>query len=99
MFSVDGASAAADEALARVLSGGGDGTLAVVSWDDEGDLHDKLVEILASDPDWRLTPGDADALKRSLGADGTYNGRASFTFGRGGSGAERWQILSAVHSP
>jgi hypothetical protein len=97
-FSVDGGSPAADEVLARVLRGEGDGTLEIVSWEDEDDLHEKLVAFFADDPELLISVGDPDALKRSLGADGTYNGRASFTFGEAGSGAERWQILSPVRS-
>jgi hypothetical protein len=97
-FSVDGSSPAADEAYARLLRGEGDGTLVIESWTDEDDLHQKLVQILASDLDLGLTKGDADALKRSLGATGTFNGRPSFERGRGGLGAENWQILSPVRS-
>lgn len=97
-FSVDGSSPAADEVFARVLAGRGDGTIAISSWDDEEDLHRKLVAFLAQDPELGLTPGDSDALKRSLGASGTYNGRAAFDFGAGGEGAERWQILTPVRS-
>lgn len=97
-FALDGSSPAADEALARVLSGKGDGTLTVINWLDEDDLHRKLVEFLADDPELQITQGDADALKRSLGALGTYNGHASFEFGSGGAGAERWQVLSPVRS-
>src|SRR5205823_322774 len=91
-FSVDGSPPAADEAYARVLSGHGDGTLSIVAWEDEDDLHLKVVDVLANDPDLALAPGDSDALKRSLGASGTYKDRASFVFGEGGQGAERWQI-------
>jgi len=97
-FSVDGSPPAADEAYARVLTGQGDGTLSIVSWDEEDDLHRKMVEVLAEDPDLGLTPGDSDTLKRSLGASATYKGRPSFEFGAGGKGAERWQILSPVRS-
>jgi hypothetical protein len=97
-FSIDGTHAAADEAMARVLSGHGDGTVAVIPWDTEEDLHRSVVEHLANDADLQLTPGDADALKRSLGASGTYNGRPAFIFGEGGVGAERWQLLTPVRS-
>lgn len=97
-FALDGAAPAADEAFARVLSGAGDGTLEIISWEDEDDLHRKVVEFLASDPELQITPGQADALKRSLGALGTYNGRPSFEFGSGAAGAERWQILTPVRS-
>lgn len=97
-FSVDGASPAADEAMARVLAGDGDGTLVVIPWEDEDDLHAKVIDFLAQDPALELSVGDPDALKRSLGATGSYNGRASFEFGAGGAGAERWQILTPVRS-
>jgi ATP-dependent exoDNAse (exonuclease V) alpha subunit len=98
LFSIDGAPAGSDEAFARVLDSKGDGTITVVSWTDEDDLYEKIVRFLADDPELRLTPGDADALKRSLGAAGTYNGRASFEFGAGSEGAENWQILTPVRS-
>jgi hypothetical protein len=84
-----------------VLEGRGDGTLVVVPWDTEDDLHRKIVDVLANDPELELTPGDADALKRSFGAIGSYGGRPSFTVdtgGEGGAGAERWQLLSPVRS-
>ena len=97
-FSVDGSPPAADEAYARVVNGKGDGTLLIVSWDDEDDLHRKVIDVLCSDPELGLTPGDSDLLKRSLGASETYNDRASFVFGAGGVGAEHWQILSPVRS-
>jgi AAA domain/UvrD-like helicase C-terminal domain len=97
-FSVDGGSPAADEVMGRVLADRGDGTLRIVSWEDEDDLHAKLVEFLANDPELSIRVGDADALRRSLGATGTYNGRPSFVFGSGGAGAERWQILTPVRS-
>ncbi len=97
-FSVDGSPPAADEAFARVVTGEGDGTLSIVSWDDEDDLHRKIIDTLTSDPDLGLIRGDADTLKRSLGASATYKDRASFVFGSGGVGAEHWQILSPVRS-
>jgi hypothetical protein len=97
-FSTDQTPAGADQALARVVAGEGDGTLSVVSWSDEEDLHTKIVEVLCSDPALGLSARDANALKRSLGATGEYNGRASFDFGKGGIGAERWQMLSPVRS-
>lgn len=97
-FSVDGPSPAADEAFARVVSGEGDGTLTIVGWTDEDDLHAKLVEFLANDSELALAPNNSDALKRSLGASGIYKDRASFNFGSAGAGAERWQILSPVRS-
>lgn len=92
-FAVDGAHPTSDEALARVLVGAGDGTIRVESWKDEAELHRQVVRHLEQ---MGIPTGDADALKRSLGADGEYNGRASFNFGSGGKGAERWQLLSPV---
>jgi hypothetical protein len=97
-FSSGPTPAGADQALARVVAGQGDGTLSVVSWTDEDDLHRKIVDALCADPELQLSPRDADALKRSLGATGQYKGRPSFDFGDGGAGAERWQILSPVRS-
>ena len=95
-FSSDKTPAWADQALARVVAGDGDGTLSVVSWTDEDDLHAKLIEFMRNDSDLGLAELDSDSLKRSLGADGEHSGRPSFEFGKGGSGAERWQILSPV---
>ena len=97
-FSSDRTPAGADQALARVVAGEGDGTLSVTSWSDEDDLHDKIVEALCGDPELGLSAKDADSLKRSLGATGDYDGRPSFEFGKGGLGAEQWQILSPVRS-
>ena len=97
-FSSGPAPAGADQALARVVAGGGDGTLSVISWSDEDDLHGKIVQALCVDSDLGLSARDADCLKRSLGATSQHNGRPSFTFGAGGAGAERWQILSPVRS-
>ena len=97
-FSSGLAPAGADQALARVVEGGGDGTVSVMSWADEDDLHSKIAQVLCADPDLGLSAGDADSLKRSLGATSQYKSHASFTFGTGGDGAERWQILSPVRS-
>jgi hypothetical protein len=98
LFALDGNHATADEAMARVLAGQGDGTLTVVPWISEEDLHRSVVRYLAEDSGLHLTPGDANALKRSLGASGIYSGRASFVFGKGGAGAELWQLLTPVRS-
>jgi len=96
LFSVDGAPAAADEVLARVLRGDGDGTIDVVPWTHEEDLFEKvrtfLVERLG------IESGSGDALRASLGATSEHNGRLYFTFGEGGAGAEHWQLLSPVRA-
>jgi len=97
-FATDATPAGADQALARVIAGKGDGTIAVHTWRDEDDLHQMIVDVLCRDSDLGLSERDSDALKRSLGASAEYNGRPSFVFGDGGSGAERWQILSPVRS-
>lgn len=97
-FSSGPAPAGADQALARVVAGGGDGTLSVISWSDEDDLHAKIVQTLCSDPGLGLSAGDADTLKRSLGATSQYKGRVSFPPDAGGKGTENWQILSPVRS-
>jgi hypothetical protein len=93
---VDGSAPAADEALGRVLTGRGDGTIEVFTWTDEDNLHAQVTDYLVRAFD--LPRGDADALRASLGAMGEYNGRPSFEFGRGGLGAENWQLLSPVRS-
>jgi len=96
LFSIEDSSPAADEALSRVLAGRGDGTLEIISWQDETDLHEKIVSYLQERLE--LPPGDSDALRRSLGAKRIYKGRAVFHFGEGGAGAEDWQVLSPVRS-
>lgn len=98
LFSIEAAPTGADEAFARVLDGKGDGTISVISWTDEDDLHEKVVAFLADDAELRVARADPNALKRSLGATGIYNGRASFEFGSGAVGAENWQILTPVRS-
>ncbi|HEX5716094.1 MAG TPA: AAA family ATPase [Thermoanaerobaculia bacterium] len=95
-FSIDQVSPAADESFARVLSGHDDGTVKIISWTDEEDLSTKLVHYLADQ--LGITPLDANALRKSLGATTVYNDRPSFAFGSGGSGAEKWQILTPVRS-
>jgi hypothetical protein len=97
-FAMDATPAGADQALARVVAGRGDGTIRVATWNDEDELHDRVVEVLCADPKLGLSARDGDALKRSLGAYGEHNGRPSFDFGSGGAGAERWQLLSPVRS-
>lgn len=96
-FVTDGAHPASDEALARVLVGKSDGTICFESWEDEEELHQKVVKHISVLRDG-VPVGDADALKRSLGANGIYNGRAAFEFGSGGKGAEAWQLLSPVRN-
>lgn len=96
LFSVEGSAPAADETLTRVLSGGGDGTLEIVSWTNEDDLHAKVARYLVDEIG--IPEGDSYALRASLGATGEYEGRPSFEFGRGGLGAENWQLLSPIRS-
>jgi hypothetical protein len=98
LFSSGETPAGADQALARVVAGEGDHTISIVSWRDENDLYDKMVDALCSDPDLLLSGRDSSALKRSLGAIGERNGQPSFIFGEGGRGAENWQILSPVRA-
>jgi hypothetical protein len=98
LFSVDGVSPAADEAFSRVLAGEGDGTIRIVRWDSEEELHERIVEFLESDSSLKIVRGDSDALKRSLGARGTYKEWASFDRGDGAAGVECWQMLSPVKS-
>jgi hypothetical protein len=90
---------AADEAFNRVMSGGGDGTVRIVTWRDVEELDVELADLIGADHD----VVDADSLKRSLGATETYtdsNGasRPSFPRGRGGAGAEAWQVLTPVRA-
>lgn len=95
-FATDSDHPAADEAFARVLAGDGDGSVAIRQWTTEDDLHRLVVDTLTDE--FGLTIGTSDALKVSLGATGTYNGRPAFNFGTGGQGAENWQLLSPVRA-
>jgi hypothetical protein len=93
------ASPAADDVYNRVVAGRGDGTVRIVTWNDPDDLNEKLSALISADH--RII--DADGLKRSLGATGTYTDtrgteRPSFPRGCGGSGAERWQVLTPVRA-
>jgi hypothetical protein len=98
IFAIDDPPPAADEVFARVLRGDGDDTVSVVTWQDEEDLHEKVVGWLANDSELLLSVGDTDRLRETLGATGTYQGRPSFEFGNGGHGAENWQMLSPVRA-
>lgn len=95
-FATDTDHPAADEAFARVLAGGGDGTVTLMRWETEEELHQLVVDTLTAE--YGLAPGTSDALKASLGANSTYNGRPAFEFGTGGQGAENWQLLSPVRA-
>ena len=92
-FSVEGSEPGIDEAVARVLAGESDDTIDLHTWKDEDELCDKVVELLE---EFGIPKGDPNALKRSLGATAEYKGRAVFEFGKGGAGAENWQLLSPV---
>lgn len=95
-FATDSDHPAADEAFARVLAGDGDGSVLVKRWEAEEDLHNLVVETLSDE--FGLVLGDSDALKASLGATDSYQGRPAFHFGTGGQGSERWQLLSPVRA-
>lgn len=98
-FSTTAAPAGVDQALARAIAGEGDDSLSVIRWENEEDLHRKLVEALCSEPNLELDGRDRRALMRSLGAE--QDGEEEwprFVRGKGGLGAERWQILSPVRS-
>ena len=100
LFAVDGAGEATpDEAFNRVVSGGGDGTIRIVSWSDVDDLDEQLRRFISADHG----VADANTLKRSLGASEAYTGargrtRPLFPQGRGGMGADNWQVLTPVRS-
>lgn len=97
IFSIDAALPGADEALARVLGGESDGRVAIVPWEDEGDLHQKVIDQLGAEiPD--LASHCRGGICRSLGADCEDEGLPSFTWGAAGQGAENWQILSPVRA-
>jgi len=97
-FSVDGSHVAADEAVARVLDGRGDGTLTIRQWLTEDDLHRSIVECLSEAPELGLRRGDALALRQSFGAIKNGNQTTAFPIGKAGKGAEHWQLLSPVRA-
>lgn len=97
-FSTSATPAGVDQALARVIAGEGDDSLSVIRWEDEDDLHRKLVEALCSEPGLELGGRDRRALMLSLGATQESEDWPRFERGKGGLGAERWQILSPIRS-
>jgi hypothetical protein len=85
---------AADEAFNRALRGAADDTIRIRMWKDTDALDAELASLIATD--YGIV--DADTLKRSLGATENYNGRPSFPRGKGGEGAEVWQVLTPVRA-
>jgi hypothetical protein len=98
LFSIDGAAMGADEALARVLSGQGDGRIKIVSWSDEADLHDKVVELLGREVGNGLESLTREGLWRALGASCHDGDLPDFDWGRAGKHADDWQLLSPVRA-
>jgi hypothetical protein len=88
----------AEDALARILSGHGDGRVDIVAWDDEPDLHRKVVEVLESADGLGLAGRTRGAICRSLGATCDDDGLPDFPEGSAGAGAENWQLLSPVRA-
>ena len=88
----------ADEALARVLSGKGDGRIKIVSWSDEADLHRKVVELLGTEVAEGLESLTHGGMCRSFGARCDDDGLPNFEWGEAGGHAERWQLLSPVRA-
>jgi hypothetical protein len=68
LFSIDKVAMGAEEALARLLSGKGDGRIKIVSWSDEADLHRKVVELLGSEVADGLESPTRGDICRSFGA-------------------------------
>jgi hypothetical protein len=95
LFSLDAVLPGADEALARVLGGTGDGRIEIVSWSDESDLHRQVVEQLGA-ADGNLGSHTRGGICRSLGGECADDGLPRFVWGSAGKGAENWQILSPV---
>jgi hypothetical protein len=88
----------AEDALARILSGEGDGRVEIVAWDDEPDLHRKIVEVLEAEPGLGLGGLTRGAICRSFGAACDDDGLPDFPEGSAGVGAENWQLLSPVRA-
>ncbi len=98
LFSMEAPLPGADEALARVISGGGDGRIEIHTWIDEPDLHEKLVELLRGDSELGLSSTTRGAICRSFGAVCDDDGLPNFPWGSAGAGAEKWQLLSPVRA-
>ncbi len=98
LFSMDAEALGADEALARVLAGEGDGRVEVIAWEDEADLHQKILDALTSGTDLGLDPHTRGAICRSFGAECDDDGLPRFPWGSAGEGAENWQLLSPVRA-
>ena len=95
---MDAEALGAEEALARVLAGDGDGRVEIISWDNEADLHRKVVEALGADADIELDSHTRGAICRSLGAECDDDGLPRFPWREAGAGAENWQLLSPVRA-
>lgn len=95
-ISTESPSGVGDEALSRVLQGNGDGTIQIETWESEADLHESLVSCM--EDELKMRRGESQALLRSLGAKNDSKGKPRFEWGKGGVGAERWQILSPIRS-
>lgn len=98
LFSIDAALPGAEEALIRVLSGGGDGRVRVLTWSDEADLHRKLVEEMSAETGLGLDSLTRGGICRSFGAECEDDGLPRFSWGSAGEGAENWQVLSPVRA-
>ena len=90
---------AADEAFNKALRGAADDTIRIRTWKDPDELDAALAGLIATDHG----VADADTLKRSLGATEDYTDRQgkqrpSFPRGKGGEGAEVWQVLTPVRA-
>jgi ATP-dependent exoDNAse (exonuclease V) alpha subunit len=97
LFSIDAQLESAEEALGRAIAGGSDDTFRLVAWDDEEDLHRRLVEVLREE-DLGLGDSSAQALLRSLGGAAEDGKTPRLRFGAGGEHAEAWQLLSPVRA-
>jgi hypothetical protein len=98
LFSIDAVLPGAEEALARAIAGEGDGRVQVLTWDDEPDLHRKIVDALCAEPDLGLDAKSRGAICRSFGASCEDDGLPRFPWGSAGEGAENWQLLSPVRA-
>lgn len=98
LFSIDAVLPGAEEALARAIAGEGDGRVQVLTWDDEPDLHRKVIDALCAEPDLGLAGKSRGAICRSFGASCDDDGLPRFTWGSAGKAAENWQLLSPVRA-
>lgn len=84
-----------DLVWSRVTSGQGDGTVELIKWDTEANLHERVREVMRSA--LSIPEGDGNALASSIGLQIDDRGYARLPEGDDPAGdVESWQMLSPV---